>query len=323
MSPIGVGFPECDADGLFHFQRLQLMSEVRCISGPRNGHDALQVPGASQRGFSQSTTDILSDPETSLVWTPADPNLVSARAVLAAGKHVLLGVPSEVSSDVWRQFIAAVRGTARNLFVTALHRWDGQFQTVRAQVAAPDLGALVEVRRISRQFVPGELCGAQAGSSAVDSPLLHDRETRAFQMKWFEMLDELLLLVPSLATSVWARPTRSGRSVWVTFADGCRAWLELDRRSLAPLETGWILEGTTGGYAAGRRFRAAGDYELVDVPVEQLPTDQDAFYNSLVATIRDGEPFSVTCESILQVLVLRDAIETSIRKGQAVNVAKD
>lgn len=320
MSPIGVGFFAGDADGLFHSQRLQLMGEVRTVAHGSVQRDSLHVTEGSERSRSQSLAEFLGDPEVSLVWIPADRNLLEASVILQAGKDVLLGVPSAVTSETWRQLITVASTTGRSLIVAALHRWDGQFQTVRSQIKMEELGAIVELRRISRQFVPGELCASQiAGDSTVEALPVEDRESRAFHVKWFEMLDELLLLVPSRPTLVWARRTTHGRMVWVTFADGCQACLELDRRSLAPLETGWIVEWTAAGYAAGRRFQAAGDYELVDVPVQVLPTNQDSFYNSVVATVRDGEPFPVTADSILQVLMLRDAIDDALRTGEVVD----
>ena len=128
---------------------------------------------------------------------------------------------------------------------------------------------------------------------------------------WFEILDELLSLVDQPVDTVKTRAFGSGRGVWVRFMNGCQAHLELHRNSLAPLETGWVLEGSLGGFVNGRWYRAGADQELIDVPVEKIPTSQDAVYDCLEETLRSGRPFPITSESILNVLRLREAIAST------------
>ncbi len=322
MSPISIGFVEQKAEGLFHFQKLQLRSGFRCVASA-----TLCRPATAEDGISH-LREVLDQPEIALVWMGARMGIFDLQSALEAGKHVLCGLPVTVAADDWRRLCQPrLDGDGPRVFVAALHRWENRFLTVQAQIGNGDLGPLIDLQRISRQYVPGELSrrpdpAGPLNESLADQPWIQAWETRTLQLKWFEILDELLLLVSCPVESVTARSIGDGRSIWVQFADGCRAHVELHRRSLAPLETGWILEGTTGGYADGRRFRAADDYELIDVPVDEVPTDQEAFYNSLEATLRGEAPFPVTNESILRVLTLRDAIETSLDTGQPVDMAR-
>ncbi len=329
MNPISVGFLDLNPEGQFHLERMRLRDDFRCLAGWGNGHDLKNAHGILEH-VAQSPQELIDDPRIDLLWVgPAvDPSLLEA--ALNAGKHVLIGLPLDCSSTgglTWKSAEAA--GITSKLFVSALHRWDGQFQTVLQQVRQGNLGQITDVRRISRQYVPVELGSqARAGHAGSDPLFATRQELRVRQTKWFEMLDELLLLVPEPVISVMAHNTggsgadgqRSGQCACLEFANGCRAWLELNRLSLAPLETGWVLDGSIAGFVDGKRFHASSEYELIDVPVEERPTDQAAFYDSVVATIRNGNDFTVTSDSIQRVLQLNDSIKRSIQSGQAVSV---
>ena len=320
MNPIGVGFLDLNAEGLFHLERMRLRPDFRCVAG-WNPDQRLPTAHGFLEHVAKSPQALIDDPRISMFWIGprVDPSLIGL--ALAEGKHVLLGLPVNTPPDVWKSWAAPrASGSKANLFVAALHRWDGTFQTVQQLVRAGDLGQLLDVRRISRQYVPVELGLKTTASGSVVDPNLDP--TRVQQIKWFEMLDELLQLVPDPVVSVLAQQTGSGCMVNVEFATGCRAWLELNRRSLAPLETGWVLDGTAAGFADGKRFRPGPDYELIDVPVEELPTDQAAFYNSVVTTIQEGDwkKSPVSSDSIQRVLELIELIRKSMRAGRTVPV---
>jgi predicted dehydrogenase len=333
MNPIGVGFLDLNAEGLFHLERMLLRTDFRCVAGWSERPERFSTHGFLQY-TALSPQEIIEDAEISLLWIgpQAQPSLV--RSALDAGKHVLLGLPTASSSREWQSWTNhSTAASAAQVFVAALHRWDGQFQTVQQLVQQGELGQLIDVRRISRQYVPQELslpplgAGNAARQTAVTLPK-PQHELQYERTKWFEILDELSLLVDEPVISVSAQSTgtrrnadsseRSGCCVSLEFASGCRAWLELNRLSLAPLETGWILDGHVAGFAEGKRFRAGADYELIDVPVEESVTDQSAFYNSVAAAIQNGGECPVSYGSIQHVLKLIESIEASIQTGQAV-----
>lgn len=324
MNPICVGFLDLDPEGQFHLERMRLRDDFRCFAGWAHGHDLQHAQGLLERVV-QSPQELIADSQIELLWIGPAVDSSLLKAALNAGKYVFCGLPLQGASNGAQNMVIAAAGrTDSNLFVAALHRWDGQFQSVLQHVRQGHLGQITDVRRISRQYVPVEL-GSQgiAGHAHSDSLTASRHELRVQQTKWFEMLDELLLLVPEPVSSVLANDTgssgndgqRPGRCVHLEFANGCRAWLELNRLSLAPLETGWILDGTSAGFADGTQFRASSDYELIDVPVEESPTDQSAFYGSVVATVRNGEDFPVSPDSIRRVLQLASAIERSFKSG--------
>ena len=332
MNPIGVGFLDLNPEGLFHLERMRLREDFRCLAGCREGNELTNAHGLLEQ-VARSPQELIDDPRIELLWIGPEAGPALVGSALNAGKHVLIGVPLDgksASEQYWKSDEAGPAARAK-LFVAALHRWDGQFQVVLQLVRRGDLGQLSDVRKISRQYVPFELGMSPTGKrppaiANLESMPAQQPDFRLQQTKWFEMLDELLQLVPEPVVSVFAHHTgrlptqvNQARGGWVSilFANGCQAWLELNRHSLAPLETGWVMEGTEAGFADGKRYQSGPDYELIDVPVEDQSTDQTAFYDALVATIRHGDDFPVTTKSVQTALTLLEAIN---RRFAAVQV---
>ena len=326
MNPIGVGFLDLNPEGLFHLERMRLRPDFRCLAGWGCGPDRSMAHGMLER-VALSPQELLDDPRISLLWIGPQADSKLMGSAQDAGKQVLIGLPVSTPLSVWKSSISPrASGLAAQLFVATLHRWDSSFLTVQQLVRNGELGPMIDVRRISRQYVPVEralnpAATCNSGEDGVALPVLQEAH-RVQQIKWFEMLDELLQLVPDPVVSVFSQAVGTGRCVSLEFATGCRAWLELNRHSLAPLETGWVLDGRLAGFSAGKRFRPSTDHELIDVPVEELPTDQVAFYDALVATIRNGDrgASAVTHESIQRVLELLESMEQSNLTGQTVIV---
>lgn len=135
---------------------------------------------------------------------------------------------------------------------------------------------------------------------------------------WMEFLDELLQIVSDKVVEVRGRylqatwdsqSAKVGRECELRFQNGCIARLELHRMAFAPLETGWILEGTSAGFANSKTYRANSDTELVDAPVETIATDQNLFYDSIYDTLRGQKPFLVSWNSILETWRLAQQVE--------------
>lgn len=302
MSPIGVGFLELDAEGRFHQQRLRLRSEFRCVTG------------------TSPLNELVESPNIAVVWAGSCTDQTTITLLLKNGKHVLFGLPVDQTWSQFGELLLHGKWYRGQILVAGLHRYDSRLLTVKAVVDKGSLGTISDLRLISRQYVPGELSlnnqTQVTSATATDVSLV---ETHTLSVQWLQTLDELLQLAPSPVTTVQALPIGVGKAAWINFADGSRAYLELHRRSLVPLETGWIIEGSNSGFAGGRHYRAAADHELIDVPVDQPPTNQEAFYNSLCACVRDGESFPISNESILNVLTLRDNIRSSLESGQIIS----
>lgn len=312
MDPIGVGFIGQGEEGRFHLERFRLRSDCRCEAGWFSPKD---LTGGNPTRLALNTVkskrDISANPSISLVVidlpaTDENQGYEVAADCLRQGQNVVIGAQAFPDPRSLSQLAELARSVDRNMFVSALHRWESSFLGVQSVVASGVLGDLTHVRKISRQYVPEEL--SRPTQIALDARQALDR-------LWFEMLDELLLLVPepmqltSAPEEFFDRSKsrdnmRTGLEAKFVFGNGCIAQLELDRRSMAPLETGWVLEGTQGGFVDQKRYRATSDFELVDVPVEFPATNQNGFYDAVMATIRDRTPFPVNLESMYRVLEL-------------------
>jgi hypothetical protein len=276
---------------------------------------------------SQTFAAITSEPKIQLAVLDAESlgsnlALEVATDCLKHGRHVMLGFQAFQNQP--NQF-ASLRHLAeslgRQIFIPLLHRWESPYLGLRTFLDKRLLGQLRGIRRISRQFVPPALVGNRNLSCTFQQSI--DR-------LWFQMLDELLTLAPEsdpviettqefLSKRVVTESDTSsrrvtGRRVDVNFGSleseqTVLAQVELCRDSFVPLETGWILEGTEGGYFDRKWYRSTPQFELVDVPVEFPQSNQDGFYDAVVTSIRHGTPFPIPLDSVQRVLNLWQSIE--------------
>jgi predicted dehydrogenase len=129
---------------------------------------------------------VVTDPDVDLVViaSPNDSHARLAEAALGAGKHVVVDKPFTVSLAEARRVAEAAARAERLLSVFQNRRWDSDFLTVQAALAAGRLGTLVQYEsRIDRyrplvqdrwreRPVPGGGLWFDLGSHLVDQALL-------------------------------------------------------------------------------------------------------------------------------------------------------
>lgn len=325
MTTLGIGFIGQGEAGRFHLERFRLRSDCLCEAAWLSARDLTHgSPTRLAKHIVSSIHDVSFDSRISLVVidVPSTPEISAAGVAaecLSRGKHVIVSSGSFNGPDELDELNEVAKLSGRHIFVAALHRWESAFLGVQSVVASGCLGEMRQITKVSRQYVPEEL--AASGHIVRDSG-------QSLDQLWFEMLFELLQFWPRpikvantshvFITVANGNQVRTGRSAQLEFEGGCRAHLELNRHSLAPLETGWVFEGQIGGYADRKKYRATADFELVDVPIEFPPTNQNAFYDAVIATIRDGRSFPITLDSVKQVLDLmreRDRGAESLAAG--------
>ncbi len=89
-----------------------------------------------------SANSLNADPDIDLIVipTPNDTHFPLARAALEAGKHVIVDKPFTVTLSQARELDAIARSRGRLLSVFHNRRWDSDFLTLKALIAAGDLG---------------------------------------------------------------------------------------------------------------------------------------------------------------------------------------
>ena len=241
-----------------------------------------------------------------VISSPNRTHFPLAEAALRAGKHVVIDKPFTVSLDEADALIVLARERGRVL--TAFHnrRWDGDFLTVRKML--PRLGALrlfeAHWDRFRREIRPGWKDAADGGAGMLNDlgPHLIDQALMLFGMP------------EALSADVLAQ--REGAAVDDYFAldlhyGAMRVVLGASTLVMAPRPR-FALHGTGGSFVkygldpqeaalkAGADPRAAGE----DAPenfgtltteggAERVPTEKGrylAFYEGVVAAIRDGAP---------------------------------
>ena len=138
------------AGSVFHAPLIGAVPRLRlaAVASGRHEQIARDLPGvAAVAGIG----DLLSDPAIDLVVvaSPTALHFDHAKAVLLAGKHVVVDKPLAVTSQQADELIATATAQQRVLTVFQNRRWDGDFLTVRRCI---DEGSLGEVNYYEAHF---------------------------------------------------------------------------------------------------------------------------------------------------------------------------
>jgi predicted dehydrogenase len=101
---------------------------------------------ATQFGLKAATfEEILVNPEIDVVTfcTPSGLHASLGARALAAGKHVIIEKPMEVTPDACEPLLAAQRASGRKLAIISQHRFDPASQKVRASLDRGEFGKLI------------------------------------------------------------------------------------------------------------------------------------------------------------------------------------
>ncbi|NTV83115.1 MAG: Gfo/Idh/MocA family oxidoreductase, partial [Bacteroidales bacterium] len=101
--------------------------------------------------------DLLKDDalELAVITTPNIFHFDQAKALLMAGKHVVIEKPFTPSSAEADELISIAEKAGRKIFVFQNRRWDGDFKTVQQVVYNGYLGEILEYEAHFDRFAPG------------------------------------------------------------------------------------------------------------------------------------------------------------------------
>lgn len=336
--PVRIGIAGLGRMGMYHLERLSLRNDCRAVVC----FDLLTSQCEAAEGFgcrrSASWRDFLDD-ETELVLIATPPATHASLAIeaLAAGKHVAVETPLCLTMPEADAMLEAADRTGLLLSVVHHRRWDDDFQTAVAALQSGRLGHLQIVSRVvweygfpttSRSFAR---TGWRADSDCGGGALIE------FGAHYF---DQLLQLVPDPVSSVFAQIPGADTSTSkrletitpdvknvenaflavVTFAGGLSARIDVNLASPVPLDTGWTLIGSDGGYRDFRRYELTEDGEVFDTSLDSVATDWDQYYAGIVGHLREGSAPPVTAEQARRVVGLIEATRRSAQSGQVVCV---
>ena len=298
FAPVRLGVAGLGRAGMFHIERIGLRDDCRVVAA----YD--DCPAARNRAAHQAFVnhanwnEFLRNDEVELVLIAAPPALHAelSIAALAAGKHVLIETPMCLNVQESDAIIAAARRTVRSVCVAQTRRWDDDFRTAQATLAAGALGAAQAIKLINWQYNPRWCNGRPHNAPGTaglairaevapgsDIPVDNWRNAAAtgggvlweFGIHYF---DQLLLLAGRAVESVYARlaPASSaccGEDTFLAiigFSGGLTAHVEVSRTAPAPLSTGWMIAGLCGSYAGFTQYLPTPDGEVADLPALEV-----------------------------------------------------
>lgn len=251
-------------------------------------------------GEPRDWTSVLRDQHVDVVWlaTPIETRVELATAALEANKHVVVEPPLAASVAEFDKVLKLAESCGRSLTVAHSRRFDPDFQTPLRLVRQGELGTLELLTLTLWQQHPAPLQGTTLWNFAPD------------------FCDQLLLLADSRPTGMTAYPLKHtglgadyGLLAIIQFGSGAIARLELHRSALPPVDSGWMLTGTRGGYARGTQYFVTAQQEIEDVPLPPETGSQDSFYAVLASHLRHGTPSPVTTSEARQVVSLLEALQ--------------
>ena len=285
-------------------------------------------------------------PDIVAISTPNATHFPLATAALDAGAHVVVDKPFSVSSADARALARHAGVNKRFAFPFQNRRWDGDFLTLRALIAAGTLG---EVNRFESRFDRWRVIpkpGWQLPDAAErGESILHDLHTH--------LIDQALVLFGPV-THVYAelrniRPETTVADdafIALTHASGVQSHLTA---SIAAGQSGprYHVMGSHAAYVkhgvdiqeetlrAGMRPDAPGYGEeprerwgtvgsgdrTTDVPT--LRGDYSLFYAGVAATVLDGAPLPVDVERVVSGLEIIEAAFRSAARSEVIALDTD
>lgn len=274
------------------------------------------------------------DVECVVIATPNDTHFDMAAKVLTAGKHVVVDKPVTLSAADALTLARLARGHGVVFAPFHNRRWDGDFLTVRALLAAGRLGRIVHFESHFDRFRPqvrqrwreqasrGGGLLLDLGPHLVDQALVlfgppesvyatvkthRDNGTAPDYMHLLLSYPDKEVVLHASALSAWQPPRFAIHGTLGSYVKtGFDTQEDQLKAGLRPSEAGFGAENTPGILRS-----MAGEYEVQ----RELPTVNGAyieFYRALAASIRRGEPFPVTPQDAVDVMTIIELAERSV-----------
>ncbi len=279
VKPHGVGVIGSGPFHQFVLERLSLRSDFAAIASWSDDDGVRSKSRLGDCAVHSSPQAVVDDPRTTVIYfaSPTPPGLVEL--AIQSRKHVVL----ESGTAFQFQDLRHLARMAANQGIVAVldepRRWDEDFVCAKSVFDSGCLGKLERLRlAIHECSLPGEV--------------FPQGVLRELGCHW---LDQLLVFVDDEPLAVHLKKFydsvnagENGFLAVMDFAGGTSAVVEVQTDSLLSLRTGWLLEGTTGAYRAGRLYTKTADGEIVDEPVNRSSVSSDPFFDALAAAI-DGD----------------------------------
>ncbi len=272
-----------------------------------------------------------------LVLTPPNTHLDIVRRCAAAGKHVLLEKPLEVSSARARELVALCRDAGVSLGVVLQHRFRPAAMRLAEAIASGELGTLVNCSTSIRLWrpqsyydEPGRGTLERDGGGVLITQGIH---TLDLMLSLAGPVDEVMAYAAT--TAVHQMQTEDLVCAAARFAGGALGTIEATTAAYPGAPERIEMSFTRGGatlagdslelrYQDGRQVRLGSDGSAGGTGADPMAFAHDA-HRAVMADFLDaigsGREPRVSGEQALRVHALIDALIESGRRGAAVQVA--
>ena len=253
-----------------------------------DGEHTQELLAGAKAGDNDAIDQLLdrSDVDVVFVCGPVDSRVDTAVRILRSGKHVIVEPSAALKPEQLQRLIDESIASNRFCSVWRPFQTEPDFRRAGKVIASAESGAVRAVRFMQHDMSAAMLPGA-------DSPTSRDHLTESTLRNLAgHRIAQVMALVNEPVESSTATFGReavcfgTGESaqqvlpagdttfhLLLKFESGATAVLDLGLSCPVPICTGWIVQGTRGGYHSGKQHITVADGELYDVAVDIEPFD--------------------------------------------------
>lgn len=278
-----------------------------------------------------SSEAILADPsiDAVLIATSTDTHSDLIEKATAAGKAVLCEKPVDLSLERAQRCLDAVNKTGLPVMIGFNRRFDPNFSSIKASIAAGEIGNPELLSITSFDPAPPPVAYVKVSGGLFRDMMIHD-----FDMANFLMGDVPKTVHAAGTSIVDPEIGKAGdvdtAVVTLTYADGRIAVIKNSRRaaygydqrveilgSEGLLSAGNVLENTVSKATRQGVTSAKPEFFFLERYMRAYVAEWDAF----VAAILDGAAIPVSLKDGVAALALAEAATQSVKSGQSVSLA--
>ena len=323
-----IGLFGCGRIGRVHARTLSQTSEAKlvavCDAFPAVAESLAREYHAEVR----SSAEILSaqDIDAVIIGSPTDTHLPLITAAAKSGKAIFCEKPIENSFEKIQSAMQVVAEYNVPFMTGFNRRFDPNFQSVAARVAAGDIGAVELVTILSRDPSPPPIAYIQASGGIFRDMMIHDLDMARFLLGeepvsvyavGSALVDPAIAEAGDIDTAVVTLTTQSGKMCQIS--NSRRASYGYDQRIEVHGAKGMLrannVHENSVEYAGVEGFTRA---PLQNFFLERYEAAYQREIKHFVHSVRTGEAVSPSLEDGLKAQILAEAAMESFQTGQAV-----
>lgn len=259
------------------------------------------VPGCPVCSIDELTER--SDIDVVFVSGPVASRIEFAEALLQSRKHVAVDASSDMDRSHVQRLIQASSASQRYCSVWRPSDAEPGFRRAVKVVASGEVGPIRAVRLMQHDMAAALLPDAKLPPSrerihhSTLRDLVGERIAQSLRLMGSSILSvsavsnrDSVLFGTGESTQEVLPDVDTTMHVVLSCKNGGSIVLDLSLSCVAPVNTGWIVQGTQGGYYSERQYITVDDGEIYDVAVELAPCD---LYQHLRDTIHGWDDVSV------------------------------